>query len=176
MAEITWEDLMAVADAPEAELEHGKIYDVVVEEAEFRDSKNDDPQFRLVFEVVGGPNNGRKIWHWITAASTSSFSQKMFVKDLRTLLGDDVKVDITNPNREEVAAPLHGRKARVEIAIEKRSDTGELRPNVKKIFPAEGASAPTAAAAPSAPSAPAAPAAPAEEATTEVAPPPAPLS
>lgn len=165
MAEISWDDLMATADAPEAELEDGKIYDVVVEEAEFKDSKNNDPQFKIVFEVIGGAVAGRKIWHWITAARTSSFSQKMFVTDLRTLLGNDVKMDLNNSNREEVAAPLHGVKARVQIALEPRSDTGEITPRVKKILP------PGAGAAPTAPSAPSAPAS-----SGGMAPPPAPIS
>lgn len=156
MASISWEDLLAAADAPDVDFEEGKVYDVVVDEAEFKDSSNKDPQFKLIFEVVSGEAKGRKMYHWITAASSSSYSQRRFVEDLRTLLGPDVKLDLSSSDREAVAAPLFGVKARITVKSEKRSDTGEMTMRVAKLLPA-ASTTPVAPAAPAAEAAPASP-------------------
>lgn len=136
MSSLSWDDLVNEAGEPEAPMEAG-MYDVIVDEATYQLSKNGDPQLKLVYQIEGGPHNGRKIWDWATAASSSDFARKMFVQTVTSLLGADAKLNLDAVDSEEVSAPFHGKRAKAQVKLEPREDTGELRPQISKIFPLE---------------------------------------
>lgn len=144
MATLSWDDLVSGADQADAPIPEGD-YTLVVDEAEYRLSKKNDPQFVLKLKVADeGPWQNRMVYHYATATADSDGGKRAFVKTVRALLGRGARLDFS-ATPEELAGPFFGKTAKAKLKHE--TYQGETRAKVA-YFIENKADVPPPAAAP----------------------------
>lgn len=162
-------DLNAFQPVPKGE------YEIRIREAEATIAKSSGREMiKAVFEIVEGPNEGRRIFNNFVWVKENPNAQRMFFVNMGAF-GFDKDYFLANPSMEKLANDLTNKPALVKIdhrewndqlqedvksikpSKRKVSPTGEAVPNIGNPAPAAApAPAPTPAPAPQAPPAPAA--------------------
>lgn len=146
MASANFKDLMKAAeDAGYSNCPPG-TYDVRVVAVEAKSTAKGKDMFVVKFEIMNGPNGGRKVTNRITISPESAPALAFFFRDMRAM-GLDAAYFATNPSVQKVAADLVGRTCRIEVGVQ--TWNGEEREDVKKIMAPVGGPAPTPSIAPS---------------------------
>jgi hypothetical protein len=156
----SWEDLLN--DAGDAggtfEVMPEGDYDFVVKEAEAKTASTGKSMWVAKCEIVGGPHNGRLVWHNFVLSTDNPTALGIFFRQMNSI-GLNAEYFRQNPADHHVADAMVGRRFRGVLGIKKYQ--GQDRNEIKQFFPASGAGvgAPPAVTAPPAP--PIAPAPPA---------------
>ena len=165
-------DLNAFQPVPKGE------YEIRIREAEATIAKSSGREMiKAVFEIVEGPNEGRRIFNNFVWVKENPNAQRMFFVNMGAF-GFDKDYFLANPSMEKLANDLTNKPALVKIdhrewndqlqedvksikpSKRKVSPTGEAVPNIGNPAPAAAAPAPAPSPAPApAPQTPPAPAA-----------------
>lgn len=132
MASVPFSDLLkASEDAGYTNCPPG-VYDVRVVSSETKTTGAGKDMIIVKFEIVGGPNAGRKVSNNFVISPENANALGFFFRHMRAL-GLDSAYFAQNPTVEQVAASLVGKTARIEVGT--RVWNGEEREDVKKIMP-----------------------------------------
>lgn len=132
MASVPFSDLLkASEDAGFTNCPPG-TYDVRVASSETKTTAAGKDMIIVKFEIVGGPNGGRKVSNNFVISPENANALGFFFRHMRAL-GLDSAYFAQNPSVEQVAASLVGKTARIEVGT--REWNGEQREDVKKILP-----------------------------------------
>lgn len=149
MATANFNDLLkAAADAGFGNCPPG-TYDVRVVKGEAKTTSANKDMIVVQFEIIGGPNNGRKVTNNFVISPENANALGFFFRHMRAM-GLDSAYFEQNPTPAQVAASLVGKTCRIEVGT--RTWNGEEREDVKKIMPpvaGQAVAAPVQAPAPS---------------------------
>jgi hypothetical protein len=144
VATTTWADLMKSADDAGFSNTPPGTYDATVFSAEAKTTSNGKDQVVVRFQIVGGPNGGRKTApRNLVVSPENPNALGFFFRDMRSLgLGNDFFAK--EPSMQAIAAALVGRPCRIEVGT--RVWNNEEREDIKRIMPSApgGASVPVA--------------------------------
>lgn len=140
MGQANFADLMkAAADAGFSNCPPG-TYDVKVIAGEAKTTSAGKDMIVLKFEIVGGPNAGRKVTNNFVISPENANALGFFFRHMAAM-GLDNAYFGQNPAPAQVASDLVGRTCQIEVGT--RVWNGEEREDVKKIL-RSGSGAPTA--------------------------------
>lgn len=143
MATSSFSDLLKAAeDAGYSNCPPG-TYDARVVAAETKTTGAGKDMIVVKFEIIGGPNGGRKVPNNFVISPENANALGFFFRHMRAL-GLDSAYFASNPSVQQVAGDLVNKVCRIEVGT--RTWNGEEREDIKKIMPALGGQ--TAAPAP----------------------------
>lgn len=163
MSTIDWNNLMQVAQTASAALPVGG-YDMVVVNCVATNAKTSgNPMFKTKLQVESGPHQGRTMTNNFNLTLDNPQALRIFFRQM-SCFGLDANFFAQNPTPEQIAAMIVGRRARVDLTIEKWNGEDQNRinaisvpvgavPQMGNAAPLPGVGAP--AAAPITPPAPA---------------------
>lgn len=133
MATANFNDLLkAAADAGFSNCPPG-TYDAVVAEGEAKTTSAGKDMIVVKFQIVGGPNGGRKVTNNFVISPENANALGFFFRHMRAM-GLDSAYFSQNPSPQHVAAALVGKTCQIEVGT--RTWNGEEREDVKKIMAA----------------------------------------
>lgn len=158
-----WNELMKDADIS---LAAPGEYDMIVHSAEATTYGTGNQGIKAVFMFENGPHAGQKVFNNFVIVSGNNRALAMFFRNMKTL-GLDADFFGKNPQLDEVAKALEGRRARVVLAH--REWQGNMQYDVSGIKVPNGAANGGVTTKPSGPSVPSAmPSAPSVPSTPQV--------
>lgn len=117
MTSIDWQAMMANSTKVGEPIPDG-TYQVVSESATFGSSRNGDPQWKVVWRIIGGPQNGRKVFDQFTLSQGSddkaALTRGFFFRDLKSL-GIDEAFFAQMPANEVIAQRLGNLNAVISV-------------------------------------------------------------
>lgn len=143
-----WNDLMKDAVI---ELAAPGEYDMIVHSAEGTTYSTGSQGIKAVFMFENGPHAGQKVFNNFVIVSGNNQALGMFFRNMKTL-GLDSAFFAKNPQLDEVAKAIEGRRIRVKL--EHREWNGDMQYDVKGIKPPTGAATGTVPGTSSGPSVP----------------------
>ena len=105
-----------------------------------------DAMMKLVFEVMDGECEGRKLYENLNIRHSNPTAQKIALETL-TELWRDAMGGSGNPGNVE---QMTFKPVRAKVTVEKRKDTGEPQNRFKRFYPLNGGAPPEQKAAPAA--------------------------
>lgn len=118
---------------------------VMIDAADVKPTKNGDGEYvEVVFQAVGGDNDGRKHWERYNISNPNQDAEKIAKAAFASLCLAIGVPRLTDTDQ------LIGRKCVLETAIGKRKDTGEDQTRIRGYYEGSAAAAPAAARKPAA--------------------------
>lgn len=149
MAQAQYSDLLKAADDEGLSLCPIGTYDVKVYKAEAGTTSKGNKMFTLVYEVVSGPNAGRRLKNWMAMTPDYPGLLKKWFREMAAM-GLAREYWEAEPADGKVCADLTNRMCRIEVGVRKDRE-GEDTEDIKKIMPPVGGAqpAPSVGAVPS---------------------------
>ncbi len=144
MGQISYDDLLQSYEDSGISLCPVGTHDVKVIKAEYGQTSTGRDQFVVTYELVGGPNAGRTLRHWMTIVPEYPGLVRQWFMQMEAM-GLDKAYFQAKPTNEKVCADLVGRTCRIEVGRRpKRGGSGdEETEDIKKVSPPlDGAAAP----------------------------------
>lgn len=132
MASASFSDLLKAAeDAGFSNCPPG-TYEARVVSSETKTTGAGKDMIVVKFEIMGGPNGGRKVSNNFVISPENANALGFFFRHMRAL-GLDATYFAANPSVQQVAADLVNKTCRIEVGT--RTWNGEEREDIKKIMP-----------------------------------------
>lgn len=144
MGSATYGDLLKAADDEGLSVCPPGTYDVKVYKAEAGTTSKGNKMFTLVYEIVAGPNAGRRVKNWMAMTPDYPGLLKKWFREMAAM-GLPREYWESEPADGKVCADLTNRMCRIEVGVRKDRD-GEDTEDIKKIMPPVGGAQPAPAA------------------------------
>ncbi len=141
MAQARYADLLKAADDEGLSLCPAGTYDVKVYKAEAGTTSKGNKMFTLTYEVVSGPNAGRRLKNWMAMTPDYPGLVKKWFREMAAM-GLAREYWEAEPADGKVCADLTNRMCRIEVGVRKDRD-GEDTEDIKKIMAPVGGAQPT---------------------------------
>ena len=142
MASAAYSDLLKAADDEGLSLCPAGTYDVKVQKAEATTTAKNNKMFVLTYEVVTGPNAGRRVKTWMSITPDYPGLLKKWFREMAAM-GLDRDYWAAEPADGKACADLTNRMCRIEVGVRKGRD-GEDTEDIKKVMPPVGGAQPPA--------------------------------
>lgn len=110
-------------------------YMVQIVDGEVVRKDSGDAMMKLVFEVMEGEFENRKLFENLNIRHSNPTAQKIALETLTELWRDAMGCSGNPANVEQMTF----KPVRAKVAVEKRKDTGDMQNRIKRFFPLNGA-------------------------------------
>ncbi len=104
-------------------------YEARVIDAQARLTQAGKHMYVVTYEVLGGPNKGRKVWHNVVLSPENVNALGFFFRTMAAL-GLSPQFFAGQPSDEDIVAALIDAAAHVELTLDQREWNGTIRNNV----------------------------------------------